>query len=231
MSKILAIIPARSGSKRIPQKNIKEFLDKPIIYYSINAALSSKLFNEVMVSTDEDKIANIAVSYGAKVPFLRSSQNSNDYATTSDVIFEVLSRYEQQSKVFDYVCCIYPTAPFVNPQKLADSFNLLVSSNADVVIPVIRYSYPIERSFRLKANGTLSYIWPDNVNKRSQEFESSYHDAGQFYWINVVSFIKQNTLVTENTMSYIISEFEAQDIDNQEDWVIAEKKYLLINNI
>jgi len=222
--KNIAIIPARGGSKRIPRKNIKDFLGKPIIAYSIEAAIKSELFDEVMVSTDDSEIAEIAKKYGANVPFLRTTKNANDFATTADVLVEVLAEYSKLGEEFNCLCCIYPTAPFVTAQKLKDSFKLMVEEKSDSVIPVVKFSYPIKRAFKINVNQKLEYIWPENINKRSQDFEETYHDAGQFYWINVKSFNKSKNLITENSLPFILSEMDVQDIDSRMDFRLAEIK-------
>ncbi len=220
----LCIIPARGGSKRIPKKNIKDFLGKPIIAYSILAALDSGLFDDVMVSTDDEEIAEIALNQGAKVPFLRSTETSNDYATTYQVLEEVLLEYEKMGSPFDYVCCIYPCAPFVNGEKLKLAFDTLVSYEFDSVIPLVAFSFPIQRSFRLD-NQKISFFYPEYALTRTQDLEKSYHDAGQFYWAKVSSLLDQKNLITNNTGSIILSELEVQDIDNETDWKLAEIKY------
>lgn len=225
----LAIITARGGSKRIPKKNIKDFCGKPIIAYSIEAAISSKLFDEVMVSTDDEEIAEIAKLYGAKVPFFRSEKNSDDFATTADVLDEVINKYKNElNKKYDYICCIYPTAPFITANKLKEVYNLLILKKADTVIPVVKYSFPPQRCFIINNRNCLQYKWPENQKKRSQDLESYYHDAGQFY------FYKADVLynITEqmNIIPYILSDLEVQDIDNEEDWKIAEIKYRILNN-
>jgi len=222
----IAIIPARGGSKRIPRKNIKDFLGKPIIAYSIEAALDSKLFAEVMVSTDYEEIAEVAKKYGAKIPFMRSKKNADDYATTADVLLEVLGEYKKGGKEFDNLCCIYPTAPFVTPEKLNDSFNLLLENKAGSVIPVVKFSYPIQRSFRINNIGQLEYIWPENINKRSQDLVPTYHDAGQFYWIKSQPFLRTHSLILMRTIPFELSDTEVQDIDNIEDWKLAELKVM-----
>lgn len=220
----LAIITARGGSKRIPRKNIKLFLGKPIIQYSIEAAINSGCFDEVMVSTDDQEIADLAISLGAKVPFKRSEITSNDFATTSEVILEVLLDYEKKSKVFQYACCIYPTAPFVTSKKLKAAFELMKIKKAASVIPITKFSFPIWRSFKLE-DEKLSYNWPENALKRSQDFVSTYHDAGQFYFLNVQEFFKAKKLVTDNTYGFEIPETEMQDIDTEDDWRLAEIKF------
>ena len=225
----LAIIPARGGSKRIPRKNIKEFLGKPIISYSIEAALSSGLFDEVMVSTEDKIIADIAIEYGATVPFYRSKVNANDYATTLDVIEEVLERYEQQQKNFDSICCIYPTAPFVSSSKLKEAFDLLKAQKLDAVVPVMEFSFPIQRSLKLQ-NGRLSYNFPEYENSRSQDLQKLYHDTGQFYFLKVSKLKQNKSVIPSHSGAIIISELEAQDIDNEKDWKLAELKYELLQS-
>jgi pseudaminic acid cytidylyltransferase len=223
--KILAIIPARGGSKRIPRKNIKNFLGKPIIAYSIKAAIASKIFDEVMVSTDDKEIAGVAKKYGAKVPFFRSTKNSDDHATTADVIKEVLLEYKKQGKNYDYVCCLYSTAPFVTSEKLIKAKETLEKSRADSVLPVTFFSFPIQRSFKIDSNGALKMNWPEYLNTRSQDLKPAYHDAGQYYFLNVKSFLTQKKVFAKKTLPIITSELEIQDIDNEEDWKLAEFKY------
>lgn len=223
MNKNIAIITARGGSKRIPRKNIKEFCGKPIIAYSIEAALNSKLFTEVMVSTDDEEIAFIAKKHGANVPFYRSAKNSDDYATTADVIMEVIREYEKSGQYFDNICCIYPTAPFVTQEKLIRAYREL-NSDTDAVIPVTSFSYPPQRCFILKS-GRIKYKWPEFEKTRSQDLETFYHDAGQFYFMRTEIFKACKTLVTERIIPLIIPNMEVQDIDNLDDWKIAELKY------
>lgn len=228
--KRIAIIPARGGSKRIPRKNIKPFLGKPILSYSIEAAIESQLFDEVMVSTDDLEIANVAMQYGAGVPFFRSHQNANDYATTFDVIKEVLLEYEKLGEQFEEACCIYPTAPFVNKEVLSDFYGFLKESNFDCVFPSLKYSYPIQRALRLEQGGKMSMFNPKHIETRSQDLENSYHDAGQFYWFRVKNLLSYGKLWTDNTGSLAINEMQAQDIDCIDDWDIAEFKYQLIQS-
>lgn len=225
--KNITIIPARGGSKRIPRKNIKDFLGKPIIAYSIEAALQSKLFEEVMVSTDDEEIAEVSKKYGAKIPFMRSKKNADDFATTADVLIEVLTEYKKRNREFENMCCIYPTAPFVTAKKLIDSFKLMIEKGADSVIPVVKFSYPIQRAFRINDQNLLEYIWPENINKRSQDLEPAYHDAGQFYWYRVDSFLSKKSLKELVKIPFILKEKEVQDIDNEEDWKLAEMKFKL----
>ncbi|MEQ8170851.1 MAG: pseudaminic acid cytidylyltransferase [Candidatus Eremiobacterota bacterium] len=226
----LAIIPARGGSKRIPRKNVKSFLGVPIIKYSIDAALNADCFHEVMVSTDDKEIAEIAVSYGAKVPFYRSEATSNDYAGTSEVIEEVIMEYKKRGQQFAYFCCIYPTAPFITSERLREAMKLLKESGANGVLPVTRFSYPIQRSLKIE-DGRIKMIWPENYNARSQDLMPAYHDCGQFYCLNIESFLKQKRLFAEFTIPIVIPETEVQDIDNEVDWKLAELKYRFLKNL
>jgi pseudaminic acid cytidylyltransferase len=225
--KTIAIIPARGGSKRIPRKNIKNFLGRPIIAYSIEAALKSKLFDEVMVSTDDEEIAEVARYYGASIPKLRSQENSSDFSTTSDVLNEVLMSYDED---FDYFCCIYPTAPFVTTELLSESFNKLLDTDADSLIPIVEFTYPPQRGLVLQGN-TVTMLSPENLNVRSQDLEKIYHDVGQFYWGKVESFMKTQKVLGSNTSYMEISPLRVQDIDNDEDWKLAEIKYHYLNNL
>ncbi len=221
----IAIITARGGSKRIPKKNIKEFYGKPIIAYSIEAALSSNQFDEVMVSTDSVEIAEIARKYGANVPFFRSSKTSSDTATTSEVLMEVLSEYNKQGVEFEYMCCIYPTAPFVTAQKLRDAMKLIKDKEPLQIIPVVKYEYPPQRAFFRNDKNLLEFVYSEHRTTRSQDLETYYHDAGQFYVCNVKKFIEYKGKLDSEIMPIIVPEMEVQDIDNEEDWKLAELKY------
>ena len=222
----LCIIPARGGSKRIPKKNIKSFLGKPIITYSIEAAIQSKLFTEIMVSTDCQETAEIAQEYGAKVPFLRSKENSNDFATTYDVIKEVIDEYKKNEVNFEDICCIYACAPFVTANKLKQAYQELSNRKVDAIFPVIEYSFPIQRAIKIN-NGKIKLFNTKYLNTRSQDLEKSYHDAGQFYLMKAEKILKKGRIITDNCSSIIITELEGQDIDNDTDWKLAELKFKL----
>ena len=221
MSKSVAIITARGGSKRIPRKNIKEFMGKPIIAYSILAALESGVFDEVMVSTDDQEIADVAIKYGATVPFFRSKETSDDISNTNDVLKEVLSVYKNTGTNFKYACCIYPTAPFVTAEKLRKALKMLTESGADSVIPVTEFSFPILRSFNMDKNSKIAFNWPENATVRSQDLAPAYHDCGQYYFFDVERFLANGRLVSDNTLGIITSPIEVQDIDNEDDWKVA----------
>jgi len=223
----IAIIPARGGSKRIPGKNIKPFNGKPIIAYSIEAALLSNLFTEVMVSTDDEKIASVAKQYGAKVPFMRSEKNADDYATTIDVLLEVYNHYLDNGIKFEYVCCIYACAPFVTEKKLKEALQVLKDNSASTVFPIIQYSHPVQRAFEKNGN-TIKMIAENNLLVRTQDLPPRFHDAGQFYWLTGESLLTDKKLVTNKTTGIIINDIDAQDIDNEMDWKLAELKYKLL---
>ncbi|MBQ2101055.1 MAG: pseudaminic acid cytidylyltransferase [Lachnospiraceae bacterium] len=223
------MITARGGSKRIPRKNIKPFLGKPIIAYSIEAALQSGIFDTVMVSTDDEEIAEIAKQYGAEVPFLRSAEASNDHATTNDVLLEVLDAYEKIGQSYDFACCLYPTAPFVTARKLQDAFAKLEASDADTLIPVVAFSYPPKRGLLIR-NERLVFEYPEYLDTRSQDLETSYHDVGQFYFFRVPNFKANKRLMVGNILPLEVPETEVQDIDNLTDWQIAEMKYRLLHS-
>lgn len=227
--KTIAIITARGGSKRIPRKNIKEFCGKPILAYSIEAALASGIFDTVMVSTDDAEIAEIAKTYGAEVPFYRSGDTANDFATTADVINEVLEEYEKRGQQFDALCCIYPTAPFLTGEKLRVAYEQMQEKAADSVVPVVRFSFPPQRSVIVQ-DGYLQFKWPEHALTRSQDLEPFYHDAGQFYFLRTTSFAEQKKLIMSKTVPLELEELEVQDIDNEEDWKLAELKFRMMQD-
>lgn len=224
----LAIIPARGGSRRIPRKNVRRFCGKPIIEYSIRAAIDAGGFDEVMVSTDDAEIAEIARGAGASVPFLRSSTTANDHAGLAEVVLEVLARYGELGRTFGAFCCLLPTAPFVTPERLRHGRDLLATSGADTVVPVVAFSYPIQRALRVR-EGRCSMLWPENYPTRSQDLEPTYHDCGQFYWMRTASLIEQGRLFAADCVAVPLPDTEVQDIDSEDDWRIAELKYGLLH--
>ena len=225
----VAIITARGGSKRIPRKNIKPFLGKPIIHYSIQAALDAGCFDEVMVSTDDAEIAEIAKQAGASIPFMRSPENSNDYAGTIEVLKEVINSYQEKGQTFDALCCLYPTAPFVTADRLREAVQLLGEKDADCVLPVVQYSYPIQRSLHINEQGLAQMNWPENYSVRSQDLVPVYHDSGQFYCLRTKTLFEQMKLFADKTVPIILPESEVQDIDTEEDWKMAELKFRMLH--
>ena len=226
---MIAIITARGGSKRIPKKNIRDFLGKPIISYSIDAALKSKLFDKVMVSTDSEEIKEVALRYGAEVPFMRSERTSNDFATTGDVLTEVINEYKKNGVEFDEFSCIYPTAPFITGDLLIEAYNKFKSENANALIPVVKFSFPPQRAFVIK-DKYIDVFDKDSFLKRSQDLQPLYHDCGQFYIYKTREFIENDKVIIDNTIAYEIDESYVQDIDTIEDWHLAELKYEILHN-
>ena len=222
---IIAVITARGGSKRIPRKNIKEFMGKPMLAYAIEATVNSKVFDEVMVSTDDVEIAEIAKQFGAKVPFMRSEKTANDFATTVDVLDEVISEYKKRGKTFDELCCIYPCVPFLTADVINNAYEKFKTSGVDRLIPVVKYSFPIQRAFKLNEQGLLEYREPENAPKRSQDLEPMYHDVGMFY------FFKTEKMNSDKIAMLEMDEAMVQDIDNDSDWRMAEMKYRIMHNV
>lgn len=222
--KNLCIIPARGGSKRIPRKNVKPFLGKPMLAYPVEAALSTGLFDEVMVSTDDEEIATVARQYGASVPFMRSAATANDYATLADVLREVLGNYERMGRQFDNMCCVLATSPMLLPEDISSGYEKLIASSFSSIIPIVKFSYPILRSFKMEGNGTISYNWPEYAKSRSQDLPEAYHDSGTFYWHKVDLWLSGAI----SRGGVVVSEETVQDIDTPEDWKIAELKYKLL---
>ncbi len=227
--KSIAIVPARGGSKRIPRKNIRLFNGRPIITYSIEAALQAACFEQIIVSTDDEEIADIARAAGASVPFMRSAENSNDFATIADVCREVVQYCSRAGEEFEYICCILPTAPFVSADRLKQGYELLSAGDADSVVPVAGFGYPVQRALEINDAGQMSMIWPEYYNARSQDLKASYHDAGQFYWIKVKSLLEQMRFFSETSLALVLPQMEVQDIDSLEDWQLAEIKYKILH--
>ena len=225
----IAIITARGGSKRIPRKNIKNFMGQPMICYAIEAALNSGIFEEVMVSTEDIEIAEISQKNGAKVPFMRSSATASDFATTYEVLDEVLSEYKKLGKEFDTLCCIYPCVPFLRSETLKKAYETIGSN--DGVLPVCKYPVPIEWAMELNKNQILIPNNRDAQKIRSQDIVPKYYDVGMFYFCRTQKMYETQSLVTEKTVGYLMSEAECQDIDNESDWKMAEMKYKIMHNL
>ena len=221
----LAVITARGGSKRIPRKNIKPFMGKPMVCYAIDAAIDSHLFDEVMVSTDDEEIANIARSAGAQVPFMRSEATANDFATTRDVLLEVLHEYKLLGRHFGHFACIYPCVPFLTAEILEDAHKVFAVSDADALMPVVKFSFPIQRAQKINGDGFLEYREPENATRRSQDLEPMYHDVGMFYFYKTDSFLSSEPIMT---IPFVMPEERVQDIDTMDDWKLAEMKHKIL---
>jgi len=224
----ICVIPARGGSKRIPRKNIKEFNGKPIIAYSIEAALKSNCFDQVIVSTDDDEIAEVAKKYGAQVPFLRPDELSNDYAGTIPVIKHAIEWMEDNKSSVENVCCLYATAPFIRPQIISQAYQQLNNSKADYCFSVTSFVFPIQRAIKIVEKNKVSMFYPEHFNTRSQDLEEAYHDAGQFYWGKAQAFKDELQIFTEVATPYILPRYLVQDIDTPEDWIRAESMYRVL---
>lgn len=223
----LCVIPARGGSKRIEKKNVRLFCGKPILVYSIEAALQSGCFDEVMVSTDDLEIAELARQSRASVPFMRSPRTSGDFAGLSEVLLEVLSAYSRRGRSFGMTACVLATAPFVTPDDLRSAVETVVAGSADGILSVCCYGYPIQRAL-VERNGRLLMRWPKHYRSRSQDLEPCYHDAGQFYVVRTSPLLRQRRLFLRNMVKYELSESRVQDIDTEDDWRLAEYKYRLL---
>lgn len=223
--KTIAIITARGGSKRIPKKNIKPFFGKPMIAYAIEACGEAGIFSEIMVSTDSEEIAEVARAHGARVPFMRSEKTASDFATTFDVLEEVLSAYPAGR--FDAVCCVYPCVPFLKGETLAEAYRTFESSGAEGLQPVCRFPVPIEWAMRLD-NGFLVPNDRAALNIRSQDLVPKYFDAGMYYFVKTDALLEQKTVVPKKTIGYVMDESEIQDIDTPDDWRQAELKYRML---
>jgi len=225
---IVAISPARGHSKRIPNKNIKLFAGKPIISYSINIAKGTKIFDEIIVTTDSEEIAQIARTYGANTPFVRPAELADDYTPTAPVVIHTLNWLKDHGKAADYFCCIYPTAPFLNKKYLINGYERLKEENAVTAFSVTTFPSPIFRALKITSTGYIEMFWPDYRNKRSQDLPAAYHDAGQFYWGDTEKFLKEKALYTKKSVPVVLPRFLVHDIDTSEDWETAEKMFIAL---
>ena len=228
-SKNIAIIPARSGSKRIPKKNIKNFIGKPIIAYSIEMAINCKLFNKVIVSTDNEEIKDVAIKYGAEVPFIRPKEIADDFTGTHEVIGHAVKWLEDKGEIIDYACCIYPTAPLIEKDDLKKGFELIKTGKWISVMAATNFSYPIFRSFENLPDGGLKMVFPEHYNSRSQDLPEIYHDAGLFYWAKPEIWKKKPVRFSEKNTIIKIPNYRIQDIDTLDDWKRAEIIYKIKN--
>lgn len=229
-ARVLAVIPARGGSKRIPRKNIRTFAGRPILSWPIKAALDTRLFDAVMVSTDDEEIAAIARDADADVPFLRSAVSANDHASLLDVLAEVVENYRQRGEDFDTVCCLLPTAALVTADRLRLGHDMFATGEFDSVFPVVRFLAPIQRALRRSDEGMISMLQPEHYRSRSQDLEPAYHDAGQFYWMSSQACVDRTPTFAGRAGGIVIDETEVQDIDTDVDWRLAELKHRLIHH-
>ena len=224
----VAIIPARGGSKRIPRKNIKDFCGKPMIAWSIEAALQSGCFERIIVSTDDEEIAEVALRFGAEVPFIRPEELSGDFVATIPVIKHAIQWLEANQIIPDWVCCIYATAPFISADALKSGLTLIQQQDTDYVFSVTSYAFPIQRAIKLQQNGTVQMFSPEHFNTRSQDLEEAYHDAGQFYWGASDAWLEEKPIFSSKSYPVILPRYLVQDIDTPEDWIRAELMFKAI---
>jgi N-acylneuraminate cytidylyltransferase len=224
----IAIIPARGGSKRIPRKNIKEFYGKPLIAYSIEAAKASKCFDRIIVSTDDDEIAEVAKTYGAEVPFIRPSGISDDFATTLDVMKHAINWCKENGMEIENACCIYATAPFLLPEYIQQGLKSLSENPVKYTFTATSFAFPIQRAIKLDCNNQVDMFQPEHLNTRSQDLEEAYHDAGQFYWGTATSFLEGASFFAKHSIAIKLPRKRVQDIDTPEDWDLAEILYSVL---
>ena len=225
---ILAVIPARGGSKRIPRKNIKDFCGKPIIAYSIQACIDSGLFDEIIVSTDDDEIADISKYYGASVPFIRPNNIADDFTGTNTVVKHAIEWFAQNGQRIDYACCVYATAPFLQPRYLIDGYEELVQTRKSFSFSITSFPFPIQRAFRITSDGLIEPLSREMIGVRSQDLEETYHDAGQFYWGTSMAYQDDVVTFSREAVPIILPRHLVQDIDTIEDWLTAELMYKAI---
>jgi N-acylneuraminate cytidylyltransferase len=223
----IAVIPARGGSKRIPRKNIKAFMGRPIIRYAIEAALESQLFDTVVCSTDDDEIARVALAAGAQVPFMRPANIADDHAITADVIAHAVNYLLANGCQVQSVCCLYATAAFVTAQQLRDAYTLFQQQPCDFVFSATAFDFPIQRAIYLKEGGRVEMFYPEYALTRSQDLTPAFHDAGQFYWGTATAWLEKRRIFSPNSAAFIVPSHEVQDIDTLDDWRRAELLFQL----
>ncbi|WP_374350815.1 pseudaminic acid cytidylyltransferase [Chitinimonas sp.] len=223
MTYLVAVIPARGGSKRIPRKNIRNFLGKPLLAYSIDAARRAAVFDHIIVSTDDEEIANVARSCGAEVPFIRPASLADDYTTTAAVICHAIAKLQQSSITPDYVACIYPTAPMLQAEDLRRGLAALQArADKSFALAVTSFPFPVQRAIRINQDGAIDALYPQYRDTRSQDLEAAYHDAGQFCWGRTEAWLRGDIIFSAATLPVLLPRYRVQDIDNPEDWQRAE---------
>jgi len=221
----VAVIPARGGSRRIPRKNIRPFAGKPIIAYSIEAALASGLFDQVIVSTDDQEIAEVALRHGAGVPFLRPQELADEFSGTNAVVKHAIRWLEERGEAVSFACCIYATAPFLQAEFLKDGFQRLAASDKSFAFSVTSFPFPIQRALRITADGSVDAVNPAHIFSRSQDLEEGFHDAAQFYWGRAEAFLSDAVIFSPASLPIVLPRHMVQDIDTPEDWQRAELMY------
>lgn len=225
----LCVIPARGGSKRIPRKNVRDFCGKPMIFWSIEAAIKSECFDRIIVSTDDEKIASLVRQYGIDVPFIRPASLADDYAGTTPVIAHAIQWHIDHHEKPDHVCCVYATAPFIKAEDINRGLDLLLSSEADFTFSVTSYAFPIQRAIRITNDQRVEMFQPEHFNTRSQDLEEAWHDAGQFYWGKANAWLTSKPIFSSDAVPVLLPRHRVQDIDTPEDWERAALMFTLQN--
>lgn len=228
---IIAVIPARGGSKRIPRKNIKDFCGKPMIVWSIEAAKASGLFDHIIVSTDDTEIAQVANAWGAETPFMRPAELADDYVGTGAVVKHAVEWFMEHIKMPEFVCTIYATAPFIRASDIRKGLDLLLSSGSEQAFTITSFPSTIQRALKITSNGRVAMFHPENYQTRSQDCEPAYHDAGQFYWAKSASVLTSSSKFPDDAVPIIIPRYRVQDIDTPEDWQRAELIFKLLQSL
>jgi N-acylneuraminate cytidylyltransferase len=223
--KSLAVIPARGGSKRIPRKNVRPFCGRPIIEWVIDIAKNASIFDAIVVSTEDDEIARISETSGAEVPFLRPVTLATDHTPTLPVVNHTIQTLQEVGRSYDFVCCIYPTSVFVSEKSLMEGLRILETTDCDYVISTTLYPHPIERALRLSKANQVVMVWPEHAETRSQDLKPSFHDAGQFYWGRIGAWASQRCILSSSVRAVTLSNSQVRDIDNQNDWMLAEQLF------
>ncbi|MDO9057198.1 MAG: pseudaminic acid cytidylyltransferase [Sulfuricurvum sp.] len=226
----VAIIPARGGSKRIPRKNIKLFAGLPILAHSIKAAQQSGLFDRIVVTTDDEEIADIARSYGAEIPFMRPKELSDDHTATIPVIAHAIQTLQNDS-VIDYACCIYATAPFIRAEDIRNTYNALITHTKQYAFPVTTFPFPIQRAVMRDEQGNIEMFYPEHFATRSQDLEEAYHDVGQFYWGTREAWLEGKPIFSDAATTIVLPRHLVQDIDTLEDWTRAELMHKVLQEL
>jgi pseudaminic acid cytidylyltransferase len=221
----LAIIPARGGSSRIPKKNIRNFMGKPIISYSIKTAGESGVFDRIIVSTDSEEIAEIAKNAGAEVPFIRPAELGKSHVNIADVIHHAIVWLKENGENYKYTCCILSTAPLLRADSIKEGYKIICGNDIDAVVSVVKFSFPVFRAFKKNKEGKIKFVWPGYELKHSNELPDAYHDAGQFYWLNTEKFLVSKSIMGKEVLPVVLPEYLVQDIDTEADWEMAEIKY------
>tara|TARA_B100000315_G_C14494651_1_gene549313 strand:- start:269 stop:958 length:690 start_codon:yes stop_codon:yes gene_type:complete len=227
----VAVIPARGGSKRIPRKNIKDFCGKPLIAYSIKTAVNTGIFDDIIVSTDNKEIADVAKEYGAKVPFIRPNALSGDFSTTGDVMVHAMKWIQKNIDSISVVCCIYATAPFIQKEDLLNAYEVFKTNKWSYVFSATTFPFPIQRAIKRLDNGGITMFQPEHFETRSQDLEEAYHDAGQFYFGKPEAWLNNEKIFESKSEVVVLPKWRVQDIDTYEDWISAEYLFNSFNKI